>query len=267
LIGVEDELKDKIRQRLIEQCSSTIVLFGYGEDKEKSGTFHEYRIAQKYENFIIPVRPTGFAAQSIYDDLEKKKELPDNLGFLKNEQKIEDIVDGIVRILIDYKKKKEKSLSEKLFSSVAMYGIRVFISYHYDSDNKIAREITEIINADRINAFTVIRENEKKKDAKIIKNWVDKEIKKTKITILLISRETLTREYVSYELTKSLANGNSIIPILIDSQENSFKEEDVNSIEQKLSNELINKKFKMRRWFQGNGKENILRWLNEELKI
>jgi hypothetical protein len=267
LIDVDDELKDKIRQRLIEQCSSTIVLFGYGEDKEKSGVFHEYRMAQKYKNFIVPVRPTGFAAQSIYDDLEKGKELPDNLEFLKNVQKVEDIVDGVVRILIDYKKKKEKSLSEKLFTSVAMYGIRVFISYHYDSDNKIAREITEIINADRINAFTVIRENGKKNDAKIIKNWVDNEIKKTKITILLISRETLNREYVSYELTKSLTNGNSIIPILIDSQANSFNEEDVNSIEQKLSNELINKKFKMRRWFQGNGKENILRWLNEELEI
>lgn len=267
LMGVEDELKYKIRKRLIEQCSSTIILFGFGEDKEKSGIFQEYKIAQEYGNYIVPVRATGFAAQKIYDDLEKRNLLSENLRFLKDTQKIEDIVSGVIRSLTDYKKEKEKKLSEKLFSSVAMYGIGVFISYHYDSDNKIAKEITKIINSDKINVFTVIKENEKKKDAEIIKNWVDEEIKKTKITILLISKETLSREYVSYELVKSLSNGNSIIPILIDSQENSFNEEDINSIKQKLSSELFNKKLRMRRWFQEKGEENVLKWLNEELEI
>lgn len=116
---------------------------------------------------------------------------------------MEDLVDGIVQVLNNYRMEKEKSLNEQLFSSVAMYGIRVFISYHYDSDNKIAKETAEIINTDKINIFNVVRENEKKKDAEIIKSWVDEEIKKTKITILLISRKTLDRGYVSYELSKA----------------------------------------------------------------
>ena len=67
-----------------------------------------------------------------------------------------------------------------------MYGIGVFLSYHYDSDNKIARQITEIINTDTINIFTVIREDEKEKDDEIVKNWVDEKIKGTRITILCI---------------------------------------------------------------------------------
>ena len=147
-----------------------------------------------------------------------------------------------------------------------MYGIGIFISYHYDSDNKIAREITEIINTDKINIFTVVRESEKIKDAEIIKNWVDEEIKRTRITILLISAETLNRKYVSYELSKSLLNGNSIIPILIDSEENAFNEDGINSVKQKLDVELSGRNLKIRKWFQENGKENILRWLNEALE-
>lgn len=172
----------------------------------------------------------------------------------------------IVCSLNKHRKEREKRLREQLFSSISMYGVGIFISYHYDSDNKIAREITEIINTDKINIFTVVKENEKKKDAEIIKNWVDEEIKKTRITILLISSKTLEREYVSYELSKSVLNGNSIIPILIDSKQNGFTKESINLVKQKLNLELSGKRVRIRKWFQDNGKENILRWLNEMLE-
>lgn len=266
LIGVEDNMKTEIRQRMIEQCNSMIVLFGYGNDREKSGIFQEYDIARENNNYIIPVSSTGFAAQSIYDEMEKANELPDDFGFLKKEENIEDIVDGIIHKLKIFKKEKEKKLNERLFSSISMYGIGVFLSYHYDSDNKIARQITEIINTDTINIFTVIREDEKEKDDEIVKNWVDEKIKGTRITILLISKETLDRKYVSYELEKSLSQRNSIIPILIDSEENAFDDEKIDLIIQKLDTELLGMKLKLRKWYQENGKENILRWLNEELE-
>lgn len=266
LIGVEDNMKTEIRKRMIEQCNSMIVLFGYGNDREKSGIFQEYDIARENNNYIIPVSSTGFAAQSIYDEMEKENELPDDFGFLKQEENIEDIVDGIIHKLKIFKKEKETKLNERLFSSISMYGIGVFLSYHYDSDNKIARQITELINTDTINIFTVIREDEKEKDDEIVKNWVDEKIKGTKITILLISKETLDRKYVSYELEKSLSQRNSIIPILIDSEENAFDDEKIDLIIQKLDTELLGMKLKLRKWYQENGKENILRWLNEELE-
>ena len=176
------------------------------------------------------------------------------------------MVEGIVHNLNVHRREKEEKLNEQLFSSVAMYGIGIFISYHYDSDNHIAREITEIINTDKINVFSVVRENEKQKDDEIIKNWVDEEIKKTRITILLISEKTFDRKYVSYELSKSLLNGNTVIPILIDSEENAFNEDGINLVNKKLDKELSGKKLKIRKWFQENGKENILRWLNEALE-
>ena len=59
---------------------------------------------------------------------------------------------------------------------------------------------------------------------------------------------------------------NSIIPILIDSEENAFDDEKIDLIIQKLDTELLDMKLKLRKWYQENGKENILRWLNEELE-
>ena len=76
----------------------------------------------------------------------------------------------------------------------------------------------------------------------------------------------MDRKYVSYELAKSLSQGNSIIPILIDSEENAFDDEKIDLIIQKLNTELLGMKLKPRKWYQENGEENILRWLNEELE-
>lgn len=67
-------------------------------------------------------------------------------------------------------------------------------------------------------------------------------------------------------MSKSLLNGNTVIPILIDSEENAFNEDSINLVNEKLDKELSGRKFKIRKWFQENGKENILRWLNEALE-
>ena len=106
----------------------------------------------------------------------------------------------------------------------------------------------------------------KKKDPKVIRSWIDEQIKKTKITILLISGQTLTREYVSYELEKSIANGNTIIPILIDSKLNNFNRRKVKLINKKLHEKLSGKNTKMRYWYRDNGVVNITNWLDESLE-
>lgn len=262
LMGIDDDLKDKIRKRMIERCSAMLVLFGYSAEKEKSGIIQEYNIACKNKNYIIPVRNTGFAAQTIFDEMEEKKELTDDLVFLKNEKNIYNLVDGIIGRLNTHRKESEKKLTEQLFSAIRVRETGVFISYHYDSDNKIAKQITDIINTDKMSSFTAVRENIKETDEKIIKDWINNEIQKTKITILLISSQTLNRDYVKYELSSSLSNKNVIIPILIDSKENAFTQKDINNIEKKLKKEFNNRILKIKKWFHDNGKENLLWWLN-----
>lgn len=246
---------------MIGQCSSSIVVFGYGN--EDSGTYEEYEIAEKAGKYIVPIKKTGLAAENIYEKLKKQEKIGE-MVFLEKESKINNMVQGIVRLLMEHKEKKENELREKMFSGIALSGIKVFISYHYQCDNKVAKEITNIVNKDRTSLFTVLQEQVKKNDSESIKRWVDEEIKKTRFTILLISKETFEREYVSYEITRSRENGNTIIPILIDNEENAFNEEDIETLSKKLPKTNCKR---IRRWIKDCGKENVLQWLNDALGV
>lgn len=261
LVEVDNLTKKRIREKMIGQCSSSIIVFGYGN--EDSGTYGEYEIAEKAGKYIVPIKKTGFAAENIYEKLKKQEKIGE-MVFLEEESKINNMVQGIVRLLVEHKEKKENELREKMFSGIALSGIKVFISYHYQCDNKVAKEITNIVNKDRTSLFTVLQEQVKKNDSESIKRWVDEEIKKTRFTILLISKETFEREYVSYEITKSRENGNTIIPILIDNEENAFSEKDIETLSKKLPKTNCKR---IRRWIKDCGKENVLQWLNDALGV
>ena len=132
-----------------------------------------------------------------------KKEKQELL-FLEKENEISVVIkENCKSFLILHKKRTEIELKEKIYSGIALSGIKVFISYHYESDNAIAKEIADIVNSEKTNIFTVIEEQKKSNNSKEIKKWVDEEILKTKFTILLISKDTFQREYVSYEIKKS----------------------------------------------------------------
>ena len=255
LVEVEDpDIKTQIRRKMIKQCSSSIIVFGYGE--KDSGTYQEYDIAMKEGKYIIPVMKTGLAAEKIYTKLKEEAAISE-MQFLENESKISLMVQEIVQLLIAHKEQKEQELKEKIYSEIALSGIGVFLSYHYKNDHKIAKQITDLVNKDRTNMFTVVQEKTKRKKPESIKNWVDETIKKTKFTILLISQETLNREYVSYEIEKSVENGNTIIPIFIDNGDWTLDDD-------KLPKGLPQK---VRLWYKECGKDNIINWLNEELGI
>lgn len=252
------ETKNYIRERMIEQCSSSIIVFGYGDNN--SGTYQEYDIATEKGKYIIPVKKTGFAAKKIYDKIVEKND--QEMLFLEKERKITIAVKGIVNLLIKHKEKTEIELKEKIYSGIARSGIKVFISYHYESDNEIAKKITDIVNSEKTNLFTVIQEEKKPDSPDIIKKWVDNHICKTNFTILLISKDTFKRPYVSYEIERSKENGNTFIPILIDDENKKFNRQKIDGIKRKLPKEKCEI---IRWWYRDSGEKNILQWLNAAL--
>lgn len=252
------ETKNYIRERMIEQCSSSIIVFGYGDNN--SGTYQEYDIATEKGKYIIPVKKTGFAAKKIYDKIVEKND--QEMLFLEKERKITIAVKGIVNLLIKHKEKTEIELKEKIYSGIARSGIKVFISYHYESDNEIAKKITDIVNSEKTNLFTVIQEKKKPDSPDIIKKWVDNQICKTNFTILLISKDTFKRPYVSYEIERSKENGNTFIPILIDDENKKFNRQKIDGIKRKLPKEKCEI---IRWWYRDSGEKNILQWLNAAL--
>lgn len=153
LVEVDKLTKKEFEKKMIGQCSSSIVVFGYGN--EDSGTYEEYEIAEKAGKYIVPIKKTRLAAENIYEKLKKQEKIGE-MVFLEKESKINNMVQGIVRLLMEHKEKKENELREKMFSGIALSGIKVFISYHYQCDNKVAKEITNIVNKDRTSLFTVL---------------------------------------------------------------------------------------------------------------
>ena len=182
--------------------------------------------------------------------------------FLEKEKKITIAVKGIINLLIKHKEKTEIELKEKIYSGIVRSGIKVFISYHYESDNEIAKKITDIVNREKTNLFTVIQEEKKPDSSDIIKKWVDNQICKTKFTILLISKDTFKRQYVSYEIERSKENGNTFIPILIDDENKKFTSQKIDGIKRKLPKEKCER---IRWWYRDSGEKNILQWLNAAL--
>ena len=162
LLGAEEQRKNKIRRRLIEQCSSIIIVFGYSNSENESGIYCEYELAQKCGDFIIPVKETGFAAEQIYNLLNKDNKISEDVQHLNSACDLDEMVSGIIQALKNHKINEDKKLRQRLFSSISMYGIGVFISYHYNNDHVIAKEITQIVNKDKLNIYTVVKENKKK---------------------------------------------------------------------------------------------------------
>lgn len=84
LLGAEEQRKNRIRRRLIEQCSSIIIVFGYSNSENESGIYCEYELAQKCGDFIIPVKETGFTAEQIYNLLNKDNKISEDVQHLNS---------------------------------------------------------------------------------------------------------------------------------------------------------------------------------------
>jgi len=95
-----------------------------------------------------------------------------------------------------------------------------FFSFHYKNDVWRAMQVRNSwVTKDDKEAAGFIDEAdfekiEKEGDA-AIKNWIDKQLIGTSVTVVLIGSDTSNRAYVKYELQKSYAKGNGILGIYI----------------------------------------------------
>jgi len=97
---------------------------------------------------------------------------------------------------------------------------RVFFSFHYERDVWRAGQVRNswVAKPDREAAgFWDAAEWEevKKKGDAAIKEWIDKQLKGTSVTAVLIGAETSTRKYVGYEIEQSFNKGNGLLGIYI----------------------------------------------------
>lgn len=89
--------------RMIEDCSASIFLYGQSkDDKPSQGVIEEYNQSKINKLKIIPVASTGFAAEKILDDMEFHLEVPHYLEVYKDRLKDEKLcVEKIAKLIIE----------------------------------------------------------------------------------------------------------------------------------------------------------------------
>ena len=97
---------------------------------------------------------------------------------------------------------------------------RAFFSFHYENDVWRANVVRNswVTKKDTETAGFVDSadfEEVKKGGDAAIKKWIDKQLEGTSVTVVLIGKDTSSREYIKYELEQSWKKGNGILGIYI----------------------------------------------------
>lgn len=96
---------------------------------------------------------------------------------------------------------------------------RVFFSFHYQRDIFRVNQIRSIPNITGTAAAgfqdASLWEEAKKKGKATIEKMIDDGLTNTSVTVVLIGNQTAGRQYINYEIEKSIERGNGVVGIHI----------------------------------------------------
>ena len=131
-------------------------------------------------------------------------------------------------------------------------------------------------NRDAVGFFDAAEQEKIKRatDAKIRK-WINEQLQGTSVTVVLIGNETADRDWVHYEIKKSIERGNGIVGVKIHSlkdKESSTDFSGTNLLKQFVVEDgddvtTLSSIFPTYDWKRENGRENIGKWVEEAAQI
>lgn len=153
---------------------------------------------------------------------------------------------------------------------------RVFFSFHYGRDvwrvNQVRNCWVTSSHREAAGFFDAAEQEEIKRatDEKI-RNWIDEQLENTTVTAVLIGNETAERDWVQYEIKKSIERGNGIVGIKIHSLKDRQGSSDfsgTNPLKEFVVEEgddvtRLSDIFPTYDWKRDNGRENIGEWVEE----
>ncbi len=96
---------------------------------------------------------------------------------------------------------------------------RVFFSFHYGNDVNRANVVRNswVVQGTKEANFIdkVAFERVRQQGDQAVRNWIDKQLENTSVTVVLIGSETLSRPFVQYEICQSIKRDNAIIGVHI----------------------------------------------------
>lgn len=138
---------------------------------------------------------------------------------------------------------------------------KVFFSFHYSRD---AWRVGQVRNCNVVSGYDKNPfydkagwETIKRQGNDAIKNWIEKQLNGTSVTVVLIGKETSTRPWVKYEIKRSIELGKGLIGIDI----SKIKDRDGNTDE--TGSNPLPTGYRKYLWNNENGRENLGKWIEE----
>lgn len=156
---------------------------------------------------------------------------------------------------------------------------KVFFSYHYERDQMRAIRVRDLcLTYPEIDArgFWEIDAwiDASNQGESAINAWIDKELKGTTVTVVLIGFETYDIDYVDHAIIQSCQQGNAFLGIKIHKLEDLGGSHDLigkNPLHKyRIGNEknsVLSSIFHEQIWHEDDGEKNLSNWIKEAAKI
>lgn len=99
------------------------------------------------------------------------------------------------------------------------------------------------------------REAVKKQTDLAIKRWINKQMRGTTVTVVLVGEDTCRSRWVRYEIEHTIEEGNGLLEIDIS------KIKDLNRQTSNCCGRMVPNEYPHYLWFRGNGYENLGDWV------
>lgn len=138
---------------------------------------------------------------------------------------------------------------------------KVFFSFHYERDVwRVAqvRKSNVITNLDKSPFYDKAEwESIKRSGDQAIKNWIDRQLQGTSVTVVLIGAQTASRRWVKYEIQKSIELGKGLIGVHI----SGIKDQHGNT--DNLGANPLPTGYPVYKWNASNGAANLGKWIED----
>jgi hypothetical protein len=137
---------------------------------------------------------------------------------------------------------------------------KVFFSFHYSRDSwrvSQVRNCNVVAGYDK-NPFYDKAEWQKIKQQgeQAIKNWIERQLSGTSVTVVLVGKDTSTRPWVKYEIRRSIELGKGLIGIDISKIVDQYGNEDLTGANPLPAG------YPFYRWNTDRGRESLGRWID-----
>jgi len=139
---------------------------------------------------------------------------------------------------------------------------KVFFSFKYEDVSRAMVVRNSWVTQGKESAGFIDKaefEEVKKKGDQAIKNWIDKQLEGTSVTVILVGEKTCKSKWVKYEIEKSIERGNGLLGIDISKIKNLKGE-----ISERC--EKIPKGYSFYLWNKEDGYNNMGHWIEKAAK-